>query len=151
MAQAIRYKCYVPGCTVTKPHPPNKTFSQAVGELVRHFTAGAHPDTVWEISTAKEYNLRLLNGPSNDEMDNSTADSAAGRPQREKKPTEKVKVATKPKAEDKEFIVPPRYIATNPDDPKWSVKPKEIAKVYDHTKTSKLTGEATDFYKLGNQ
>jgi hypothetical protein len=92
----------------------------------------------------------LIEAVSNRDME--AAESSAGRPQREKKPTEKVKVATKApqKTDDKEYVIPPKYVMPALD-LKWSQEPKEITKIYDHTKTSKITGEKVDFYKLGNQ
>ena len=82
----------------------------------------------------------------------ATEASSAGRPQREKRPTEKVKVAIKSpqKSDDKEYPIPPKYVMPALD-PKWAQEAKEIAKIYDHSKISKMTGEKIDFYKLGNQ
>lgn len=161
MASNFRYQCYVPGCPVTKPATPGK-FNKDIAELSRHFNKGnAHPDISWDYARACAHNIDLIEEHEDallDESEESSVDMESsadllpgGRPQREKKPTEKVKVATKPTIADKEYLLPPRYLPNKPEDPNWNAKPKEIAKIYDHTKTNKLTGEKTDFYKLGNQ
>lgn len=75
----------------------------------------------------------------------------AGRGQREKKPTEKVKDTTAKKEEPVSGqLVPPKYKLPDPD-PKWFEKPKEIVKIFHHTKINEKTGEKFDFYKLGPQ
>jgi hypothetical protein len=78
-------------------------------------------------------------------------DLSSGRGQREKKPTEKVKDTTAKKDDPvSDQLVPPKYKL--PDyDPKWFEQPKEIPKIFDHTKINENTGERFDFYKLGPQ
>jgi hypothetical protein len=83
-------------------------------------------------------------------------DLVAGRAPRERRPTEKVKDTTVKKEEPKKEepasgqLVPPKYKL--PDyDPKWFEQPKEIPKIYHHTKINEETGEKFDFYKLGPQ
>ena len=160
MASNIRYQCYVPGCNVTKP--ATGKFNKDVAELSRHFNKGnAHPGILWDYAKACAHNTALTKTrkeslleeyeESSLDMESLADSQPGGRPQREKKPTEKVKIATKPTIADKEYVLPPRYLPNKPEDPNWNAKPKEIAKIYDHTKTNKLTGEKTEFYKLGNQ
>jgi hypothetical protein len=135
-----RYQCYIPGCNVSVK--ASTTFGKAISELSRHFNRGDHgTGKKFDHATACQHNQSAL-------LENM----AETRPQREKKPTEKVKVATaqSPKTEDKEYLIPPKYVMPALD-PKWAQEPKEIAKIYDHTKTSKITGDKIDFYKLGNQ
>ena len=77
--------------------------------------------------------------------------SSAGRGQREKKPTEKVKDTAAKKDEPvSSQLVPPKYKLPE-HDLKWFEKPKEIPKIFDHTKINEKTGEKFDFYKLGPQ
>lgn len=145
---STRYACYVPGCNVSVKATPN--FGKAISELTRHFKAGEHGrDAKFDNARAKEHNQANL---QQYEAEQRQENMAEARPQREKKPTEKVKVATPqaPKTEDKEYVIPPKYVMPALDQ-KWSQEPKEIAKIYDHTKTSNITGEKIDFYKLGNQ
>jgi hypothetical protein len=133
-----RYQCYIPGCKVSVK--PSRTFGQAISELSRHFKQGDHGrGTQFDHATACEHN-----------KPNLQINMAEQRPQREKKPTEKVATVQTPKTDDKEYPIPPKYVMPA-FDPKWSQEPKELAKIYDHTKTSQLTGEKIDFYKLGNQ
>ena len=76
---------------------------------------------------------------------------SAGRGQREKKPTEKVKDTTVKKEEPvSDQLVPPKYRLPEYDT-KWFEQPKEIPKVFDHTKINETTRERFDFYKLGPQ
>jgi hypothetical protein len=78
-------------------------------------------------------------------------DASSGRGQREKKPTEKVKdTAVKKDEPASGQLVPPKYRLPE-HDVKWFEQPKEIPKIFDHTKTSKKSGEKFDFYKLGPQ
>lgn len=152
MAASIRYTCYVPGCDVSVK--ASTSFGKSISELSRHFKKRVHGEEKFDHGKACTYNeskLRsLIEALPNRDME--AAESSAGRPQREKKPTEKVKVATKApqKTDDKEYVIPPKYVMPALD-LKWSQEPKEITKIYDHTKTSKITGEKVDFYKLGNQ
>ena len=75
----------------------------------------------------------------------------SGRGQREKKPTEKVKDTTVKKDDPvSDQLVPPKYKLPEHDS-KWFEQPKEITKVFDHTKINDKTGEKFDFYKLGPQ
>lgn len=76
-------------------------------------------------------------------------DSTAGRGQREKKPSEKVKELTgkKPDTEDPNRVYPPVYTA---DHVLISADVKEVEKIYQHTKIT-ATGQKYDFYALGNQ
>lgn len=170
-----RYFCNIAGCEVTVSG--RRDYRQNIQELSRHFKA-AHPGIKWDLNEACTYhkNLPLDEHKTTDPKDglpinqkkpattepadldlsdmnitDQETGEAAGRPQREKKPTEKVKIATQPKVEEKEHILPPRYLVFEPENPKWSQEAKEIVKIFDHTKTSKLTGEKYDFYKLGNQ
>ena len=80
-------------------------------------------------------------------MDTTTA----GRGQREKKPSEKVKETIGKKIElYKEDITrkqPPVY---NADHVKASAEVKEVEKFYHHTKIT-ATGDKYDFYQLGSQ
>ena len=75
------------------------------------------------------------------------------RPQREKKPTEKVKPASAVAKKNDDIsgdpVVPQRYVLPDQDS-KWYVGPKEVAKFHAHTKRSKVTGESLDFYRLGH-
>jgi hypothetical protein len=76
---------------------------------------------------------------------------SSGRGQREKKPTEKVKdTAVKKEEPASDQLVPPKYKLPEYD-PKWFEQPREIPKVFDHTKVNVETGEKVDFYKLGPQ
>jgi hypothetical protein len=76
---------------------------------------------------------------------------SSGRGQREKKPTEKVKDTTVKKDDPiSDQLVPPKYKLPEHDS-KWFEQPKEIPKVFDHTKVNEKTGEKIDFYKLGPQ
>lgn len=81
----------------------------------------------------------------------SNIELSSGRGQREKKPTEKVKETTgKKESPVTGQLVPPKYKL--PDyDPKWFEQPKEIPKIFHHTKINSKTGEKFDFYKLGPQ
>lgn len=82
----------------------------------------------------------------------ASSDPSSGRGQREKKPTEKVKDTTVKKEEhvSDQQLVPPKYKLPEHDS-KWFEKPREIAKIFDHTKINEKTGEKFDFYKLGPQ
>ena len=148
-----RYTCYVPGCDVSVPAA--RGFRKDISNLSRHFKKNAHPGQQFQHSKACEHNG--LAEPSTESLPpdlemEALESSSAGRPQREKKPTEKVKVATKApqQTDDKEYVIPPKYVMPAVE-PKWSQEPKEIPKIFDHTKTSNITGEKIDFYKLGNQ
>jgi hypothetical protein len=152
MSAALRYVCHVAGCGVSVK--ASRKYNRDISDLGRHFK-DAHKDKQFDHFQACVYNaLRLHSKGKLDSRRNMEAaeSSSAGRPQREKKPTEKVKVAIKStqKTDDKEYPIPPKYVMPALD-PKWAQEPKEIAKIYDHTKTSKITGEKIDFYKLGNQ
>jgi len=144
MAASIRYTCYVPGCDVSVK--ASTSFGKSISELSRHFKKRVHGEEKFDHGKACTFNeskLRsLIEALPNRDME--AAESSAGRPQREKKPTEKVKVATKApqKTDDKEYVIPPKYVMPALD-LKWSQEPKEITKIYDHTKTSKITGEMT--------
>ena len=154
MALEFRYQCYVADCDFTVKKTTRAFSRKDVAELSRHFhKKGDHQVIGWDHDKACGYNKSLLEEHYDSLLDMDTLSESlpGGRPQREKKPTEKVKVATKPTIADKEYVLPPRYLPNNPEDPKWTAKPKEIPKIYDHTKTSKITGEKTEFYKLGNQ
>jgi hypothetical protein len=136
-----RYHCYVPSCDVSVK--ASNTFGKAISELSRHFNRGEHGrEEKFDHAKACKHNESALQ-----------ENMAEARPQREKKPTEKVKVATpqNAKTDDKEYPIPPKYVMPALADSKWAQEPKEIAKIYDHTKTSQITGEKIDFYKLGNQ
>jgi hypothetical protein len=143
MAPSIRYTCYVPSCNVSVK--ASIGFGKSIFELSRHFKNRVHGEDKFDHGKACTHN-------ESKDRDMEAAESSVGRPQREKKPTEKVKVATKApqKTDDKEYVIPPKYVMPALD-LKWSQEPKEITKIYDHTKTSKITGEKVDFYKLGNQ
>src|SRR5271170_1741804 len=128
-----KWSCYVDGCKYRYAN---------IYDLGRHFEFG-HRSLRWDIKRARNYKqspdeFRLATPSSEVAMD--APESSKGRPQREKKPTEKVRaVSTKPEAEQaKEYLVPPKYIAPA-DDPKFLQEPREIAKTLDHTKTSQIT------------
>ena len=130
----VKFTCYVPGCTKAR---------QDIYSVSRHFPT-EHPSLKWDLQQAKVHNNLV-------EMD--VESSVGGRPQREKKPTEKVKDATaKPEKIDdgKNYIVPFNFLPAS-NDPKYNLPPNEIPKFFDHTKTSAITGETLDFYKLGSQ
>lgn len=78
-------------------------------------------------------------------------DSTAGRGQREKKPSEKVKelIGKKPDAlaEDPDRKYPPVYFA---DHVVVSADVKEVEKIYSHTKVT-AKGEPIEIYSLGAQ
>ena len=81
----------------------------------------------------------------------SEMDSAAGRGQREKKPSEKIKelIGKKPDAfaDDPERKYPPVYFA---DHVVVSADVKEVEKIYSHTKVT-VEGKPIDIYSLGSQ
>lgn len=152
MPAALRYHCYVHGCKASVK--ASRKYNKDISELSRHFK-DVHQDKQFNHFQACLWNWKRLyqKGKFDAKRNMDAVESAsAGRPQREKKPTEKVKVAIKSpqKTDDKEYSIPPKYVMPA-FDPKWAQEPKEIAKIYDHTKTSKITGEKIDFYKLGNQ
>ena len=150
---STRYTCYVPGCDVSVPAA--RGFRIDISNLSRHFKKNAHVGQKFDHDKACEHNElaepSTESRPFNLDME-APESSPAGRPQREKKPTEKVKVATKApqQTDDKEYVIPPKYVMPAVE-PKWSQEPKEIPKIFDHTKTSNITGDKIDFYKLGNQ
>jgi hypothetical protein len=81
----------------------------------------------------------------------ANVDPFSGRGQREKKPTEKVKDTVAKKEEPVSGqLVPPKYKLPE-NDPKWLEQPKEIPKIFHHTKINETTGEKFEFYKLGPQ
>jgi hypothetical protein len=81
----------------------------------------------------------------------ANVEAFSGRGQREKKPTEKVKDTTAKKEEPvSDQLLPPKYKLPEYD-PKWFEQPKEVAKIFDHTKVNEATGEKFEFYKLGPQ
>jgi hypothetical protein len=100
-----------------------------------------------------EFKLRYpqYKRPVVDDSSDSTMESTAGRGQREKKPSEKIKElhGKKPDtpAEDPNRAYPPVYTA---DHVAISADVKEIEKIYQHTKITE-TGEKYEFYSLGNQ
>ncbi len=91
--------------------------------------------------------LTVETAPPAPTMDNTTA----GRGQREKKPSEKIKEAIGKKidtiGDNSDRKNPPIYFA---DHVKASAEVKEIEKIYNHTKVT-ATGESYDFYQLGGQ
>ena len=75
----------------------------------------------------------------------------SGRGQREKKPTEKVKeISVKKDESAPDQLIPPKYKLPEYDT-KWFEQPREISKIFDHSKCDRTTGEKFDFYKLGSQ
>jgi hypothetical protein len=77
--------------------------------------------------------------------------TVAGRGQREKKPSEKIKESVGKKLdntiEDPDRKYPPLYTA---DHVKASAEVKAIEQIFSHTKVT-ATGEKYDMYSLGNQ
>lgn len=75
----------------------------------------------------------------------------SGRGQRERKPTEKVKeIHVKKDESAPNQLLPPKYKLPE-HDTKWFEQPREVSKIFDHTKSNEATGEKWDFYKLGSQ
>ena len=153
MAPSIEYNCYIGGCYVSKTATA-AGFHDDVSQLGLHFRAGSHRRQEFDFRKACQHNdskLGQLVALSKPNME-AHEFSSAGRPQREKKPSEKAKDSAKPPlhTDDNPSVLPPKYVMPGVD-PKWSQEPREIAKIYDHTKLNKTTGERTDFYKLGNQ
>jgi hypothetical protein len=152
MEAALHYTCYVAGCDVSVK--ASRIYNRDISDLGCHFKVVDKRKPFDHFQACFYNDLRLHWKAKLDAQRNMEAAeaSSAGRPQREKRPTEKVKVTIKSpqKTDDKEYPIPPKYVMPALD-PKWAQEPKEIAKIYDHTKTSKITGEKIDFYKLGNQ
>jgi len=150
-----RWVCPVLGCT---------RYYKRTNDLNQSHFKIAHPEQTWNYRLAVPAFLTdIRNDPTYAASLGSLAAGPpviaqnivdmdlAGRGQREKKPTEKVKDTTVKKEEPASGqLVPPKYKL--PDyDPKWFEQPKEIPKIYHHTKVNEKTGEKFDFYKLGPQ
>ena len=152
----VRYLCIIKGCFNSQAH--RDEIKRHVLSVHEHFNFNLH----WEDAVVikidpdqTQAELELLDLPARIDHDNckglACAMDSAGRGQREKKPSEKVKELTGKKpdtsAEDPDRKYPPVYAA---DHVVVSADVKEVEKFYQQTKVT-ATGEKYDFYTLGNQ
>lgn len=150
----VRYLCIVEGCFNPQLH--RDEVQRHVTKKHPRFNFALHWEDTIVISVASDAQFESIDLPLRVNHENCDGrdcamDSAAGRGQREKKPSEKVKELIGKKidttAEDPNRKYPPVYTA---DHVKASADVKEVEKTYHHTKIT-TTGDKYDFYQLGSQ
>ena len=161
----VRYYCYAPLCSYSskRSDEPSRHWRLEHSDLGQYDRKEILRLTLQEgeqhVQAIREARRRLEEPQLGTELETDletelpSSDNNMDRPHRTQRPTEKVKPAVTAKRADDPLarpVIPPRY-ALPEHDPKWFAPPKEVARIYDHTKTSLTTGEEIKFYRLGPQ